>query len=119
MARKLLRVAYAFEFLVALIAIFTAWSEVGGQGALDLMHWGWKLGFSVALAAAIVAYTGDILSSETIWTLRSARWLTLILILIAAMAVVTYFYSLQEESGESDETGTVSLQPSVSTSYFA
>jgi len=109
MAVKLLRLAYAFEFLVALIAIFTAWSEIGGQDALDLMYWGWKLGFSAALATSIVAFTVVMVSSENILSLRSARWLTLILILIGGMAVVTYFYSLQEESGESDESGTVSL----------
>ncbi len=54
MTKKLLRLVYAFEFLIALIAIFTAWSEIGGQAALDLMHWGWKLGLSIALAFAIV-----------------------------------------------------------------
>ena len=107
---KLLRLAYAFEYLLALVAIFTAWSEIGGQAALDLMNWGYKLGFSLALAWAIVAYTSAIVSSESVWTLRSARWLTVILLIVAAMGIVTYFYALQEYSGESDETGTVSLR---------
>ncbi len=101
---KLLRVAYALEFLVALVAIFTAWSEIGGQAALDLMHWGFKFGFSILLAFAISAYTAAVVAGASWWTLRSARWLTGILLLIAAMAVVTYFYSLQADAGESDET---------------
>ena len=109
MRSKLLRLAYAFEFLIALVAIFTAWSEIGGQAALDLMHWGWKLGLSLLLAGATVAYTASIVAADSLWTVRSARWLTAILILIAAMGVVTYFYALQEAAGESDETGTVSL----------
>jgi hypothetical protein len=106
---KLLRVAYAFEFLVAIVAIFTAWSEIGGQATLDLMHWGFKFGFSLLLAYSIVAFTASIAAGDAWWSLRSARWLTAILLLLAAMAVVTYFYSLQLDNGESDENTTTNL----------
>ncbi|HTU46027.1 MAG TPA: hypothetical protein VMF91_13245 [Bryobacteraceae bacterium] len=109
MTQKLLRLIYAFEFLIALVAIFTAWSEIGGQAALDLMHWGWKLGLSVGLASATVAYTAAVVSEESPWTLRSARWLTAIVLLVLGIGVVTYFYVLQEDSSESDESGTISL----------
>jgi glucan phosphoethanolaminetransferase (alkaline phosphatase superfamily) len=109
MNTKLLRLAYAFEFLMALLTIFTAWSEVGGQAALDLMHWAWKLGFSVLLAGAIVAYSAAIVSADSLWTLTSARWLSAIVLLIAGMGVVTYFYAIQVDAGQSDETGNVSL----------
>ncbi len=101
---KLLRLIYAGEFLVALIAIFTSWSEIGGQAALDVMHWAWKLGLSLALAAAFVAYTAALLTEESLWSLRSARWLTAIIVLIFVMGAVTYFYALQADSGDSDET---------------
>jgi hypothetical protein len=108
MRPKLLRLVYAFEFLIALLAIFTAWSEVGGQAALDLMHWGWKLGLSLGLAGAIVAYTAALISEESIWTLRSTRWLTAIIVMAIAMGGVTYYYVMQEEATESDESGTTS-----------
>jgi uncharacterized membrane protein (UPF0136 family) len=108
MRPKLLRVLYALEFLIALIAIFTAWSEVGGQAALDLMHWGWKLGLSLALAGAIVAYTVALVSEQSCWTLRSARWLTAIIIVMGVMGGVTYYYVMQEEASDSDESGTMS-----------
>jgi hypothetical protein len=108
MTQKLLRLIYAFEFLIALVAIFTAWSEIGGQAALDLMHWGWKLGLSIGLAGATVAYTAAVVSEDSLWTLRSTRWLTAIVLLLLGIGVVTYFYVLQEDSGESDETGTIS-----------
>jgi glucan phosphoethanolaminetransferase (alkaline phosphatase superfamily) len=112
-----LRLAYAFEFLLALLAIFTMWSEIGGQGALDLMNWGWKLGFSVALAGSTVAFTASIVSSDVFWTPRSLRWLGAMLLVMVAMGVVTYFYALQEDIGISDETGTVSFctQPQLLT----
>jgi hypothetical protein len=106
-------VVYAFEFLIAMMSIFTAWSEIGGQSALDLMNWGWKFGFSLVLASAIVAFTAAVASSETFWTMRSARWLTAIVLTIVAMGIVTYFYSLQEDAGSTDETGTVSLNRPV------
>jgi hypothetical protein len=109
MTPKHLRIVFVFEFLIALVAIFTTWSEIGGQAALDLMHWGWKLGFSVSLASCIVAFTASIASEESVWTLRSARWLTAIVIILLGAAVVTYFYVLQADTGESDETSSVSL----------
>ncbi|MBV8550246.1 MAG: hypothetical protein JOY54_03020 [Acidobacteriaceae bacterium] len=113
MPPKLLRVVYVGEFLLALVAIFTSWSEIGGQAALDLMHWAWKLGLSVSLAAAILAYTAALLSEERIWSLRAARWLTAIIVLLLAMGVVTYYYALQVDTGESDENGTVSFTHTV------
>ena len=118
MTARLLRVIYAFEFLIAVIAIFTAWSEIGGQAALDLMHWGWKLGLSVALAAAIVAYTAAITDQEAIWSLRSARWLTIMVVLMVIVGVVTYYYALQVDTGESDESGTISLLRTGTASAF-
>lgn len=109
MSPKLLRIVYAFEFLVAMQSIFTAWSEIGGQGALDLMNWAWKLAFSILLAAAVVAFTASVVASEALWTLQTARWLTAIVLIIVGMGIVTYFYTMQLDAGESDETGTVSL----------
>lgn len=109
MTQRFLRVVYAFEFLVAVIAIFTAWSEIGGQDALDLMHWGWKLGLSVALAFAMVAYTAALAAADSIWTLRSARWLTIMVVLMLVIGVVTYYYALQVDTSESDENGTISM----------
>lgn len=110
MTPKLLRLAYAFEFLVALVAIFTSWSEIGGQAALDLMYWGWKLGLGLGLAAAFVGYTVALVSEERFWSLRSLRWLVGMLLLVAAMGAVTYFYAIQVDTGaDPDEAGTMSL----------
>lgn len=109
MTPKLLRLAYVFEFLVALVAIFSAWSEIGGQAALDLMYWGWKLGLGLGLAGAVVAYTVALVSEDSWWSLRSARWLAMILLLTSVMGVVTYFYAVQVDAGETDDNGNMSL----------
>ena len=104
MSIKLLRLFYVCEFLLALVAIFAAWSEIGGQATLDLMHWTFKLGFGLALAGTFVAYSAALVAEDAIWTLRSARWFTTIVLLICAMGAVTYFYSLQVDAGDSDES---------------
>lgn len=103
MTPKLLRLVYVLEFLVAIIAVFAAWSEIGGQAALDLMHWGWKIGLSFVMAGSIVAYTDAIITEDSLWTPRAARRLTLLLITGVAMGIVTYYYFTQEDSGDSDE----------------
>lgn len=108
MTPKQLRLAYVFEFLVALVAIFSTWSEVGGQAALDLMYWGWKLGLGLGMALAVVAYSAALLSEDSVWSLRSARWLATILLLVFAMGAVTYFYAVQVDTGEPDDSGTLS-----------
>ena len=36
---RLIRLAYAAQFLMALVTVFVLWSEVGGQSHLDLMPW--------------------------------------------------------------------------------
>jgi hypothetical protein len=109
MTHKVLRLVFVLEFLMAIVALFTAWSEIGGQATLDLMHWGWKLGLSVAFAGAVVGYSTTLISTDSLWTLRSMRWLMAIVVLCLAIGVVTYYYALQVDTGQSDETGTTSM----------
>jgi uncharacterized membrane protein (UPF0136 family) len=114
MTAKLLRFGYVCEFLLAMLAIFTAWSEIGGQAALDVMHWGWKLGFALALSVAIIAFTASLVAEDALLTLRTARWLAAILAILIGMGTVTYYYSLEEDNGDSDDTSTISLLQSSS-----
>ncbi len=108
MTPQFFRLAYALEFLVALVAIFTAWSEIGGQVALDLMSWAWKFGLSFALAGAVVGYTAALAGEESLWNPRSARWLTAVIVIAVTIGGITYYYTLQEDNGGSDDTGNVS-----------
>src|SRR5215470_14362492 len=50
----ILRLAYITLFLIALFTVFTLWSQVGGQGHLDLVPWFLKLVLGVSAAFAIV-----------------------------------------------------------------
>src|SRR5947208_13962829 len=55
--RTWLRLAYMVEFWIALIAVFVAWSQIGGQAHLDLMAWYIKLICGVAMAFCAVRMT--------------------------------------------------------------
>ena len=98
-----LRIIFVSQFLVAVVAVFTAWSEIGGQAVLDAMPWGWKFGLGIGLPVAIVLYTAALFSGNSIWSTRSARWLALMIVLVLAMGVVTYYYALQVNTNETDE----------------
>jgi hypothetical protein len=98
-----LRLAYAFEFLVALIAILNVWSEIGGQGHLDLMPWYIKLACVFGLAWCCVRFTAGIVEQSQVWTRRTIAWFACILLFGIAMGAITYYYHLHEVPEDDDE----------------
>jgi hypothetical protein len=100
---SLLRLAYAVEFLVALIAIISLWSEVGGEGHLDLMPWYTKLGCILGLAWCCVRFTASLVEQQRIWTGRAIGWFLGILLFCLLMGGITYYYHLREEQDDGDE----------------
>jgi hypothetical protein len=101
-----LRLAYAIEFLVALVAILSVWSEVGGQGHLDLMPWYIKLGCLLGMAWSSVRFTAGIVEQKKVWTRRTIAWFASILLFGIAMGGITYYYHLHEEPEDEDEDTT-------------
>jgi hypothetical protein len=97
-----LRMAYALEFLLALIAIFTVWSEVGGQGHMDLLPWYIKLGCSLSLAWCSVRFTAAIVEHEKAWNQHTAVWFMGMILVAIAMGSITYYYHLHEVPDEPD-----------------
>jgi acyl-CoA synthetase (AMP-forming)/AMP-acid ligase II len=89
------RFAYVCEFLLATIAIFDGWSQIGGQAHLDMMPWYWKLGFGCGLAAAAVGLTAAMMRERAL-NRRAVFWAAAVLGLMLGMAAVTYYYHLQE-----------------------
>jgi hypothetical protein len=92
-----LRLAYSFEFLIAIVAILALWSEVGGQGHLDLMAWYIKLFCVLALAWSSVRFTASIVEHPRFWNHRSTGWFLGIIVLVIVMATITFYYHLHEE----------------------
>jgi hypothetical protein len=103
MAPRYLRIVFLSEFLVAVLAIFTAWSEIGGQAVLDAMPWAWKAGLGLGLAVIFVAFTAALGASDSLWNSRTAKWLALMIVVVLAMGVVTFYYTVQLENQPPDE----------------
>jgi heme/copper-type cytochrome/quinol oxidase subunit 4 len=111
MPPKLLRPLLTVEFLIAIQAVFTFWSQVGGQYHLDLMYWPWKFGVSVTAALLITGITAALVRSEGAVTRRVAVLATLLLATIALAGCLSYFYHLNEPDDQDDSGDT---QPTIS-----
>ena len=100
----LIRLAYASQFLIAVMAIFVIWSQVGGQGHLDLVPWPVKLGLGLAAAYSVVRATAASVSGERAWNGQAVRWLGLTIALLAACGYASYYAHLNlEDTDEEDQ----------------
>ena len=102
MPPNLLRLAYVSEFLLALLSILELWSQVGGQGHLDLMPWYTKLGLTAGLALATVAGTAAAVSHPDPWNAKTITCMILGLLIAAGMAAATYYAHVHESDDEGD-----------------
>jgi glucan phosphoethanolaminetransferase (alkaline phosphatase superfamily) len=109
MSTAWLRFAYVCEFLLAVLAIFTLWSQVGGQGHLDLMAWYWKLVLGGGGSVAVVCLTAALMRQERGVSRSVVLWAVVIVVLAAAMAAVTFYYHVHEVIDEPDEEGATAL----------
>jgi hypothetical protein len=98
-----LRLAYATEYLIALIAVFVLWSQVGGQSHLDLMPWFVKLGLGAGAALAIVKATSAAVSQEHAWNGRTLKWFGILLALLLGCGLASYYCHLYLEDNGDDQ----------------
>jgi heme/copper-type cytochrome/quinol oxidase subunit 3 len=98
----LARLLYIIEFFLALLAILTLWSQVGGQTHLDLMPWHLKLSLSVAMAVASVKATAAAVTTHRAWNRRTLSWLAIVVLLGIVMGLITYYYHLTEPRDDDD-----------------
>jgi|SRR5581483_1990509 len=103
MESRFLRIVYVAEFLLALIAVFTAWSQIGGQGHLDQMAWYLKLMLGFSISYAIVRATQAAVTGEKGWNSQARRWAGFVVLLAVAAGLVTYYAHLYEPADEEDE----------------
>jgi hypothetical protein len=101
----LLRLAYSALYLVALVAVYIAWAQVGGQSHLDLLPWHWKLVLGAAMALTIVRATSAAVAGERGWNGQSLRWLGLTLALGIGCGLASYYAHvyLEEDEDQGDE----------------
>ncbi|HEY2015611.1 MAG TPA: hypothetical protein VGH38_19035 [Bryobacteraceae bacterium] len=100
-----LRLAYSTQFLIALIAVFVLWSQVGGQSHLDLMPWYLKLGLGGGAALAVVKATMAAVGHEHGWNASSLKWMGILLALLIGCGLSSYYFHVYGESDEEDQPG--------------
>jgi len=102
----LLRLAYSTQFLIAIIAVFVLWAQVGGQGHLDLVPWYLKLALGGGAAFAIVRATAAAVAHDKTWNGATLRWLGILTALLIGCALASYFQHLYGENEEQDQEET-------------
>jgi hypothetical protein len=102
----ILRLAYATQFLIALIAIFVLWSQVGGQSHLDLMPWYLKLGLGAGAAFAVVKASAAAVSHAHAWNGATLKWFGITLALLIGCGLASYYYHVYGETDEDEEQDT-------------
>jgi hypothetical protein len=105
----LLRLAYTTQFLIALIAVFFTWEEVGGPYHLDLLPWWVKLVLGTGVAYTMVRATASSVAGETAWNRATLRWCAATLLLAAGCVVANYYSNLYGEASEEDDGGDTSI----------
>jgi len=103
MATPLLRLAYATQFLIATIAVYVLWSQVGGQSHLDLMPWHIKLLLGVGAALATVKATAAAVSHEHAWNGGTLKWLGILLVLLLGCGLASYYAHLYLEEDDNGD----------------
>jgi predicted outer membrane lipoprotein len=99
----ILRLAYSTQFLIAVIAIFVLWSQVGGQSHLDLLPWWIKLGLGLAAAYGVVRATAASVSGDRAWNAQTLRWLGVTLAVLAACGYASYYAHLNLEDTDDED----------------
>ncbi len=101
----ILRLAYIALFLLALIAVFTLWSQVGGQGHLDLVPWSVKLILGCTAAYAVTRAAAAAVAGEHGWNGHSVKWtgVTLAALLLCGLASLYAHNNLEDNSDEDSQ----------------
>ena len=95
-----LRLAYSTLFLIAVIAIFILWGQVGGEGHLDLVPWYLKLGLGAGAAFAFAKAAASAASQESAWNGRTLRWAGICFALLIGCGLASYYAHLYLEDDD-------------------
>ena len=99
----LLRLAYTTLFLIALLAVFELWSQVGGQSHLDLMPWYLKLILGAGAAFTVVKVAAAAVAGERAWNRQTLRWAGILLALLIGCGLASYYAHLYLEEEEEEQ----------------
>ena len=95
--------ALGLPVLVALIAVFTVWSQVGGQSHLDYMAWQAKLVLGCGVAFAAVKATAAAVAGERAWNGKTLRWIGILFALVVGCGLASYYVHEYVEPADDDQ----------------
>src|SRR5262249_32718174 len=100
------RLAYAALFLLAIIAVFTLWGQVAGQGHVDLLPWYVRLVLGCAAAFAFSRATYFASKHEEAWNGATLKWGGIFLALLLGCGMAAYFAHLylEEETDDAEQS---------------
>jgi hypothetical protein len=101
----LLRLAYSALYLIALTAVFVAWSQVGGQTHIDLLPWWVKLTLGLTMAFAIVRAAASAYSGTRAFNGQTLKWLGLAIALGVLCGMATYYAHMYLEDTDEGDSG--------------
>ncbi len=107
-----LRLALAFEFLLTSLVVLEMWTQVGGQGHMDMLPWYLKLSCISLVSWFTVKLTAAVMEQPKTWHRRSRLWLSGVLLMCAAMGGITFYYHLHEvtDQPDTDENASTSVR---------
>src|ERR1041384_5937211 len=86
-----LRLAYATQFLIALIAVYLLWSQVGGQGHFEALPWYTTGGLIFGASFATVKATAEAVSQENAWNPGTLKWCAILALLIVGCGMASLY----------------------------
>lgn len=93
----------AIEFLLAIQASFTLWSQVGGEYHLTLVFWPWKLGIGLAAATLVVAITAALVQNHGVFSRRVLSLASILVVVMLAAGALSYDAHLNEPAGDEED----------------
>ena len=110
-AMQTILIAYATQFLIAVLAICELWSQVGGQSHLDLLPWHVKLVLVAGASFAVVKATAAAVSNEQAWNAGTLKWLGIVLVFVVGCGVASYYshVNLEEQPDQQEQDAASSV----------
>jgi hypothetical protein len=103
---QIFRLAYIAVFLLSLMAVFTLWSQVGGQGHLDLVPWSVKLALGASAAYSITRASAAAVKGEHGWNSQSVKWTGLALATLFLCGMASFYaHNNLEDTGDEQDQG--------------